>query len=71
MPVMDGITATKEVRKLTDENKKNIPIIALTANVGEKEISKCLNAGMNDFVTKPFEINALLKTIQDSIKHHK
>ncbi len=71
MPVMDGITATKEVRKLTDENKKNTPIIALTANVGEKEIFKCLNAGMNNFVTKPFEINALLKTIQDSIKHLK
>ena len=63
MPVMDGITATSHVRKLSDENKKNIPIIALTANVGEKELSECLNAGMNDFVTKPFEINALLKTI--------
>ncbi|NRT16496.1 signal transduction histidine kinase/CheY-like chemotaxis protein [Flavobacterium sp. 28A] len=63
MPVMDGMTATSHVRKLEDENKKNIPIIALTANVGEKELSECMNAGMNDFVTKPFEINALLKTI--------
>lgn len=63
MPIMDGITATNHVRNLTDENKKNIPIIALTANVGEKELSECLNAGMNDFVTKPFEINALLKII--------
>lgn len=65
MPVMDGITATKEIRKLTDENKKNTPIIALTANVGEKEISKCKNAGMNDFITKPFEINSLIKVIQN------
>lgn len=70
MPVMDGITATKEIRKLTDKNKKNIPIIALTANVGEKEISKCKNAGMNDFITKPFEINALMKAIQDCIKQN-
>ncbi|WP_371560572.1 response regulator [Flavobacterium sp. Arc2] len=68
MPVMDGITATTQVRSLTDENKKNIPIIALTANVGEKELSECLNAGMNDFVTKPFEINALLKIIHKRIK---
>jgi CheY-like chemotaxis protein len=44
MPIMDGITATNHVRNLTDENKKNIPIIALTANVGEKELSECLNA---------------------------
>lgn len=69
MPVMDGITATKEVRKLSDENKRNTPIIALTANVGEKELLECLNAGMNDFVTKPFEINALLKTIQSCKKN--
>lgn len=68
MPVMDGITATTHVRNLTDESKKNIPIIALTANVGEKELSECLNAGMTDFVTKPFEINALLTII---FKNHK
>jgi len=73
MPVMDGITATAHVRNLTDESKKSIPIIALTANVGEKELSECLNAGMTDFVTKPFEINALLKIIfKNHIpkKHH-
>lgn len=63
MPVMDGITATKLVRNLPDENKKNTPIIALTANVGEKEMAECLQVGMNDFVTKPFEINAIVKVI--------
>ena len=63
MPEMDGITATKHIRNLTDESKKNIPIIALTANVGEKDLTECLVSGMNDFVTKPFEINALLKII--------
>lgn len=65
MPVMDGITASKEIRSLNDETKKNIPIIALTANVGEKELSECFNAGMNDFVTKPFEISELLKIIEN------
>ncbi|WP_432672956.1 response regulator [Flavobacterium sp. SM2513] len=63
MPLMDGITATKHVRNLADESKKHLPIIALTANVAEKDLTECLVAGMNDFVTKPFEINALLKII--------
>lgn len=63
MPVMDGITATKQIRNSTDRTKKNIPIIALTANVGEKEMLQCLDAGMNDFITKPFEISAILKVI--------
>ncbi|SDX91634.1 Signal transduction histidine kinase [Flavobacterium degerlachei] len=68
MPIMDGKTATKHVRNLTDDSKKNIPIIALTANVGEKELTECLNAGMTDFVTKPFEVNALLKIISKNYK---
>ena len=67
MPVMDGITATKHIRNLNKKNKKTVPIIALTANVGEKELFECSNAGMNDFVTKPFEINELLKVIQNSL----
>ena len=68
MPVMDGITATKHIRKLTDERKQHIPIIALTANVGEKDLTECLVAGMNDFVTKPFEINALLKIVLQELQ---
>ncbi|MCW2120046.1 response regulator [Flavobacterium sp. 7A] len=71
MPIMNGITASIHVRNLLDENKKDIPIIALTANVGEKELSECLNAGMNDFVTKPFEINSLLKIIRKETQSYK
>ncbi|WP_169628300.1 response regulator [Flavobacterium frigidarium] len=67
MPVMDGITATQHIRGLDNTNKKTVPIIALTANVGEKELFECSQAGMNDFVTKPFEINELLKVIQNSL----
>lgn len=67
MPVMDGITATQHIRGLNNTNKKTVPIIALTANVGEKELFECSQAGMNDFVTKPFEINELLKVIQNSL----
>ncbi|WP_159086028.1 response regulator [Flavobacterium faecale] len=68
MPVMDGIEATTHIRALTDSVKNKIPIIALTANVGEKELNACLNAGMNDFVTKPFEINALLKIMSRELQ---
>ncbi len=49
MPVIDGFQAAKEVRKFN----KNIPIIALTANVLAAEKDKCLSSGMNDFIPKP------------------
>lgn len=71
MPIMDGITCSKEIRKVYG---KNIPIIALTANAitGEKE--KCLEAEMNDFVSKPFEEDELLikitRLINDSTLAH-
>lgn len=55
MPVMDGIEATELIRKNVNVNKKNVPIIALTANASSNEAEKCMNAGMNAFVSKPFE----------------
>ncbi len=62
MPEMDGIQATKAIRSL-DGEKKNIPIIALTANamVGDRE--KYLASGMNDYVSKPFDPDRLLSSI--------
>jgi len=64
MPVMDGISATKEIRSLP-RPVRDIPIIALTANalVGERE--SCLAAGMNAFLTKPIQPNALRAAILD------
>ena len=56
MPEMDGYDATREIRKKesskTDEDK-HIPIVALTANVMEQDRKKCIEAGMDDFVSKP------------------
>jgi CheY-like chemotaxis protein/HPt (histidine-containing phosphotransfer) domain-containing protein len=52
MPVMDGLTATRFIRK---EVNQDIPIIALTANAIKGESDRCIEAGMNDFVSKPFE----------------
>ena len=63
MPEMDGIEATKVIRK---ELKLSTPIIALTANAFKTEIEKCKQAGMNDYVTKPFEEAVLLEAI---VKH--
>jgi PAS domain S-box-containing protein len=63
MPEMDGIEATKVIRT---EFKLLTPIIALTANAFKKEIEKCKEAGMDDYVTKPFEESVLLQTI---VKH--
>jgi len=60
MPVMDGLEATERIRS---ELRSTIPIIAFTANALKGEIDKCLAAGMNDYVTKPFEENKLIRTI--------
>jgi signal transduction histidine kinase/CheY-like chemotaxis protein len=53
MPVMDGITATTEIRKM--DAFRNIPIIAMTANVMQADIQRCIDAGMNDHVAKPID----------------
>ena len=53
MPVMDGLEATKTIRKLSCKRARVIPVIALTASTEEKEIERCLTAGMNDFLEKP------------------
>lgn len=65
MPVLDGFETTKLIR----EKGWTIPIIALTANAFKSEIDKCLNLGMNDFVTKPFDEDLLLKTIIKNLKN--
>jgi signal transduction histidine kinase/CheY-like chemotaxis protein len=67
MPEMDGLTATKRIRKMPGESSK-LPIVALTANAMAGEREKCLAAGMNDFVAKPFEANQLFATIHDCLE---
>lgn len=58
MPVVDGFMATRQIRQL-NHKIKDIPIIALTANAGDDEREECLAAGMNDFLAKPFNKEAL------------
>jgi len=63
MPELDGIQTAKKIRNLQDPNKASIPIIALTANVHSEDIEKYKDAGMNDFLAKPFDESGLLLVI--------
>jgi len=62
MPEMGGIEATRLIRKMPAD--KQIPIIALTANVASSDRSECAEAGMNDFMSKPFEAQELLNVLR-------
>lgn len=66
MPEMSGIEATQIIRQQAAHS--NLPIIALTAGVTHEERQNCLNAGMNDFVTKPIEPTVLLNTLLSWLK---
>ncbi|WP_343662393.1 PAS domain-containing hybrid sensor histidine kinase/response regulator [Chryseobacterium mucoviscidosis] len=65
MPELDGIEATKILRQ---EFRLGTPIIALTANAFKTEIDNCIAAGMNSYITKPFDEDELLKIIYKNIK---
>lgn len=66
MPVMDGYEATKTIRLL--EGKKDLPILALTANATKPDIEKCLTSGMNDYLPKPFTPDDLHRKIVLELK---
>jgi PAS domain S-box-containing protein len=63
MPEMDGYEATRQIRSLDPAKAKDIPIIAMTANVFNEDIQKCLTAGMNDHTGKPIDAIALLRQL--------
>jgi two-component system, sensor histidine kinase len=69
MPEKDGYTATLEIRTQTDNAKCQIPIIALTAAATKGEIEKAFEAGMNDFVSKPFKEEELVEKILKMCLH--
>jgi signal transduction histidine kinase len=64
MPEMDGYEAAKLIRALDTPNARSIPIIAMTANVFREDIERCKNAGMNDHLGKPLNLEDLLTTLK-------
>jgi signal transduction histidine kinase/ActR/RegA family two-component response regulator len=63
MPVMNGYEATKKIRMLENPRLASIPIIAMTANAFEEDKKKAFHAGMNDFISKPIDVDHLLGVI--------
>ena len=68
MPVMDGYDAAARIRRMQDEKKASIPIIAMTANAFAEDRQKAISMGMNDHVAKPIDMNVLLPVIAKYIK---
>lgn len=60
MPIMNGYIASEEIRKNIDQT---IPIIAVTADVTSNVKEKCIKSGMNDYISKPYSADLLLKII--------
>ena len=63
MPVMDGYTATKEIRALGNKALAGIPIVAMTANAFAEDVRACLDAGMQGHIVKPIDVNAMINTL--------
>ncbi len=64
MPIMDGLMATKEIRKSDREYLKTVPIIALTANAFTEDAERCQEAGMNAHLAKPFRIEDIIVVVK-------
>ena len=64
MPVMNGYDAARKIRGLDDPQKANIPIIAMTANAFTEDRQAALDAGMNDHIAKPINMNVLVPTLR-------
>ncbi|HIT98880.1 MAG TPA: response regulator [Candidatus Copromorpha excrementavium] len=64
MPVMNGYEAAKEIRKTKGEYFSRIPIIAMSANAFTDDVEKVKEAGMNDYISKPVEVDKLIKAIE-------
>ena len=64
MPVMNGYDAARKIRRLDDAQKANIPIIAMTANAFSEDRQVALEAGMNDHIAKPIDMNILVPTLR-------
>lgn len=67
MPVLDGVSATKRIRQ--QPQWKSLPIVAMTANAMQSDIEECLNAGMDNHIAKPIDINKLYAVLVKILGH--
>ncbi|EOD47843.1 putative hsp90-like protein [Neofusicoccum parvum UCRNP2] len=69
MPIMDGLSAVREIRRMEREGVLvgHVPVIAVTANVRGEQITKAMDAGMDDVVSKPFRVPELCSRMRDLI----
>ena len=70
MPVMNGYEAAKRIRSLDREDAKSIPIIAMTANAFTEDRIRAKEAGMDEHVAKPIDVELLIKVIHNLVKHN-
>ncbi len=63
MPEMDGFAATRAIRQAEQETKRRIPIVAMTANAMRGDRERCLEVGMDDYISKPVDANVLFETV--------
>jgi CheY-like chemotaxis protein len=68
MPEMDGYEATRRIRAMGFEHAKNVPIIAMTANVFGEDIERCLAAGMNEHLGKPLALSDVMDKLKKYLK---
>lgn len=68
MPKMNGYEATKRIRELPVSGMAHIPIIAMTANAFSDDQKRALDVGMNGFITKPIDVDRMLRTIQQTLQ---
>jgi CheY-like chemotaxis protein len=64
MPEMDGIEATRAIREAESEGQEHIPIIGVTAHTLRGDRERCLEAGMDDYISKPFRASELFETVE-------
>ena len=64
MPEMNGLDATRTIRKLKGHWACSIPIVAMTADAFAENVAECLDAGMNGHIAKPVDIKLVIKTIR-------
>ena len=68
MPEMDGLTATRHIRELDIAKAKEIPIVAMTANVFKEDVEKCMAAGMNNHIGKPIDYDDMLNILKQYLQ---